>query len=90
MAIRWDGIGNWIFSGPVAPHLMRGLAFDCQIIKKLAQPRVKHGATVSGRPLQLDQPLHDHVALQPREVIDEENAFEMVHLVLKAGSQQTL
>ena len=31
----------------VAPHLMRGLAFLLGVVRKIAQPRVKHGATAA-------------------------------------------
>ena len=41
-------------------------------------------------PLLLGQPAHDHVALQRRQVIDEQHAVEMVDLVLQAGGEQAV
>ena len=51
----------------------------------------------AGRPLSsgrllagLGELLEDHVALQAREMVDEQDAFEMVHLVLEADRQQAV
>ena len=41
-------------------------------------------------PLLLGQPAQDHVALQRRDVIDEQHAVEVVDLVLQAGGEQPL
>src|SRR3546814_3082638 len=38
--------------------------------------------------LRLQQLAQDHVALQRCQVVDEENAVEMIHLMLDAGRQQ--
>ena len=38
----------------------------------------------------LGELLEDHVALQPRQMVDEQDAFEMVHLVLEADRQQAV
>src|SRR3546814_19656340 len=40
--------------------------------------------------LRLQALAQDHVALQRRQVVDEENAVEVVHLMLDAGGQQAL
>src|ERR1700679_3620208 len=52
--------------------------------------------TVLTRPLVLFQPLllgelaHDHVALERGQVIDEQDAVQVVDLVLQAGGQQAV
>ena len=38
----------------------------------------------------LGELLDDHVALQAREMVDEQYAFEMVHLVLEADREQAV
>src|SRR5204863_714764 len=40
--------------------------------------------------LPICQLLEDHVALQAREVIDEDDALQVIHLVLDAGGEQAL
>src|SRR3546814_1515976 len=42
----------------------------------------------SGRLARLGQLLHQHVPLQPGQMVDEQHALQMVHLMLETGGQQ--
>src|SRR6476646_8677928 len=46
--------------------------------------------TRSGGAAQLVEFLHDHLALQAAEVIDEQNTFQVIHFVLQARRQHPL
>ncbi len=55
------------------------------IITEVAiQSKLRQPAGLAG----LGEFLHHHVALQPRYVVDEEHAVEMVDFVLQAGGEQ--